>query len=60
MGVMFPELTKKYAYPSLPKLLSMLFEWVSDPEAAFEMIFTNIGKKMKQTNLLLLKKRYGN
>jgi hypothetical protein len=43
----FPALTKKYSYRRLPYLLKMLFSYVSDPESAFEMVFDNIGKKMK-------------
>lgn len=44
----FPLLTKKYSYRRLPDLLKMLFSSMSDPFAAFDMIFSNIGKKMKQ------------
>jgi hypothetical protein len=33
-----------YAYKMLPKLLAELFRHVVNPEAAFEMIFSNIGK----------------
>ena len=44
MAQMFEELTKMYAYKLLPKLLAELFKQVSNPEAAFEMIFCNIGK----------------
>jgi hypothetical protein len=54
MAQEFSELTKRFANPHLPKLLALLFGSVRDPEAAFELIFSNVGKKMRQNHKEIL------